>query len=239
MIMTALIIPICLAVLACTALSLRIRWSTWSCPWEQASTVAVALLGAGVVLTLFLGLFQVIGHVCIMLAAASIAVAALSRIDGDTRTVVQRWIVRPLGATLLAMAGCLVLGNGVTAELDGRPWSNPVWLNVYGAVMTLALVYLLGFASAALMVLRGDERQRPMATLFLIPCAAGLAASLGQCLVLFMLFTNTGRGGMLSVVAQLSLVAAGIWIAGFALSAAHSWHLKTKGFRNLQRALRS
>src|SRR5690606_22328433 len=101
-----------LAAIICIGWSMWVRWTTWSCQWERASTVAVTLLGAGVVLTATPvwhlaaamlhwnvpdGAGLMIGHICLMFAASAIAIAAASRISlrGEpvTRSTIMRWVI--------------------------------------------------------------------------------------------------------------------------------------------------
>lgn len=227
-----------IAALSCLGWSLRVRWMTWSLRWELASTIAVALLGLSIVLTFCLGLLQVAGHICLVAGAGAIATTAVSRIEGDTWHIVRRWVANPMIVGVLAMLGALFLGGGFTAELHGRRWSIPLYLEIYSTVMTATTAYLLGFAILALLVLVCDERQRRMAILFLVPCAAGFLAQLGQMAALVCMMTDVNLWGGERAY-WVILMGTAVWLIGFAIAAAYSWQQKMKGFRKLQRGLKN
>ncbi|AGS82386.1 hypothetical protein PBI_REDNO2_87 [Mycobacterium phage Redno2] len=227
-----------IAALSCLGWSLRVRWMTWSLRWELASTIAVALLGLSIVLTFCLGLLQVAGHICLIAGAGAIATTAVSRIEGDTWHIVRRWVANPMLAGVLAMVAALFLGGGFTAELRGRQWSIPIYIEIYSVAMTATTAYLLGFAILALVVLAGDVRQRRMAVLFLVPCTAGFIAQLGQMALLACMLTDVHLWAEERAYWAI-LMGTAVWLMGFAIAAAYSWQQKMKGFKKLQRGLKN
>ena len=50
------------------------------------------------------------------------------------------------------------------------------WLNMYWLMLCGMLIYLLGYGSRALLILRKDPRSRRIANVYLVACAAGIAA---------------------------------------------------------------
>ncbi|AIK69304.1 hypothetical protein PBI_MINERVA_95 [Mycobacterium phage Minerva] len=226
-----------IAALSCLGWSLRVRWMTWSLRWELASTIAVTLLGLSIVLTFCLGLLQVAGHICLLGGAGAIAAAAISRLEGDAWSMVRTWVGRPMVAGVLAMMAALFIGGGFTAELYGRRWPHPEWISAYSTILTITAGYLLGYTVLVLLVLMQDDRQRGMATMFLVPSVAGFLAQVGQ---LAVLICHMADNHLLAeeMALRLILVGTAVWLIGVALAAAFSWKRKIKGFRNLQKFLK-
>ena len=217
-----------LITLACAILSVVVRRATFTLRWEVPSTLAVVLLGMGVVLTSIPdGLIRIGGHICLLLAAAAIGVTAACRIDGTTCSTIARWIATPFSFTAAAMLLSAFAGQW----WDPERWYT--WLTIYLLAFNTGLTYLLGYAVLALLVLTGDERQRFMANLYIIPCSAGILAHAGQW-VIGWLAPIESHEWWDSVI----LFCITVWVGGFALATAYSWRRKTVGFRKLQKALR-
>ncbi|WPH57699.1 hypothetical protein [Mycobacterium phage WXIN] len=234
-----------LVAIVCIGWSIFTRWATWPCPWERASTVAVSFLGLGVIFTTIpvskiataitgwhvleatTGADRMIGHICLLFAAAAIAISAAIRIADATHATLARWVATPLVASCCLMVTSVVYGQWLTPE----QWQG--WLTTYMAAFTIGLVYLLGYAILALLVLAADERHRAMSALYIIPCAAGVIAHAGQWVLRWAM--PEGASAMWRLVILACVVT---WVAGFALAAAYSWRQKINGFQKLQQALR-
>jgi hypothetical protein len=101
---------------------------------------------------------------------------------------------------------------------------------MYWLVLCGILIYLLGYGSRALLILRRDPRSRRIANVYLVASAAGIAACVVRLATAF--------------VPQLQALDAGatlVWVfacmcgAGFALTSAESWRQKTKWFTSANR----
>ena len=91
------------------------------------------------------------------------------------------------------------------------------------------LIYLLVYGARALLVLRKDPRSRKVANIYLAACASGIIACIIRITTALWPAALEWEGGVL------------VWIfacgcgAGFALSLAHSWRIKTKWFARSDR----
>jgi hypothetical protein len=91
------------------------------------------------------------------------------------------------------------------------------------------LIYLLGYGARALLVLRKDPRSRRVANIYLVASASGIAACLVRIVTAYVPQLQTVEGGTL------------VWIfacmcgAGFAITSAQSWRMKTKWFTGANR----
>ncbi|QRY51843.1 hypothetical protein [Mycolicibacterium septicum] len=108
--------------------------------------------------------------------------------------------------------------------------ARQAWYQLYILALDGGLIYLLGYATVALVALTRDDKQRSMALIYIVPCGAGVMAHAGQ-----LVLSWVGADSWTTAVAACTLV----WIAGFALAATISWNRKIRGFRSLQRALKT
>ena len=237
--------------LACAAASLWTRRLTWSCPWEVAPTLGIALYSVGAVLTSPLattipgralhavtGIWQLddyLGHVCYIGAAGAIVYAALSRVvDDDTLRASIRRLELPAILVVTAMLAALAMSDtnsGYYPDMHNAPVDS--WLAVYWLLINGMLMYLFMYAARALLILRQDERSRLTADIYIIgsvcgflACVAGLANAL---------MPQLHAMGADAVVWLSSCLSGVSFIAG----AAYSWRTKMRPFRKLQRGVRT
>ncbi len=116
--------------LACIAWSLWIRRVTWTCRWEVAATLNIALQGAAVLLmspfasaTLGHALYALtgkwnledyIGHDCYIVAASAIVYNALGRLQDDNamQASFKQYVERPATLCIPLLFATFSLGNG-------------------------------------------------------------------------------------------------------------------------------
>src|SRR6476620_11877842 len=116
--------------LVCVAWSLWIRRLTWSCRWEVAATLNIALQGAAVFLmspfasetvgqllhslTGVWNLEDYIGHDCYVVAASAIVYNALGRLQDDnaTQSAFKQYVERPATLCIPLLLAAFSLGNG-------------------------------------------------------------------------------------------------------------------------------
>ncbi|OAN28565.1 hypothetical protein [Mycolicibacterium iranicum] len=229
--------------LLCIAWSLWIRRVTWSCRWEVAATLNIALQGAAVLLmsplaseTLGPFLYSLtgkwnledyLGHDCYIVAASAVVYNALGRLEQD-HAMQQRFrqhIELPATLCIPLLLGAFWLGNGATIyRADFFDVPTDLWLNLYWLMLCGMLIYLLAYGGRALLILRTDPRSRPIANVYLFACAMGILACVVRLITAFVPALQTVQG---STLVWFFACACG---AGFALTSAHSWRLKTKWF---------
>ena len=117
------------------------------------------------------------------------------------------------------------MGNGARIyRPDFFEVPTDFWLSAYWLLLCGTLIYLLGYGSRALMVLRKDPRSRRVANVYLIASFSGIMACVVRIVTSLVPSLQSIEGGTL------------VWIfaclcgAGFALTSAHSWRIKTKWF---------
>ena len=230
--------------LLCIAWSLWIRRVTWSCRWEVAATLNIALQGLAVLLmspwasetighvlydlTGKWNLEDYIGHDAYIVAASAVVYNALGRLQDDhaMQQTFKQYVERPATLCIPLLLVTFSLGNGAAIyKPDFFEVPTDFWLTTYWLLLCGMLIYLLGYGCRALLVLRKDPRSRTIANIY-------LAASISGILACAVRITT-------SLVPSLQPYAAGTtltWIlacgcgAGFALTSAHSWRIKTKWF---------
>jgi hypothetical protein len=98
------------------------------------------------------------------------------------------------------------------------------WLSIYWLLLCGTLIYLLGYGSRALLVLRKDPRSRTMANVYLAACISGIMACVVRITTAFVPALQGLENGVL------------VWFfacvcgAVFALASAHSWRVRTMWF---------
>ncbi len=229
--------------LGCIAWSLWIRRVTWSCRWEVAATLNIALQGATVLLMSPLAsetmghwlhaltgkwnLEDYIGHDLYVVAASAIVYNALGRLQDDEamQRSFKQYVERPATLCIPVMLATFTLGNGVNVyETDFFEVRTDFWLSAYWLVLCGMLIYLLGYGSRALLVLRKDPRSRLIANIYLIASVSGIAACVVRITTALVPPLQPLENGIL------------VWFfacmcgAGFALSSAYSWRIKVKWF---------
>ena len=229
--------------LACIAWSLWIRRVTWSCRWEAAATLNIALQGATVLLmsplasetlghwlhslTGMWNLEDYIGHDLYVVAASAIVYNALGRLQDDhaMQTTFKQYVERPATLCIPLLLATFSLGNGAAIyRADFFELPTDFWLSAYWILLCGTLIYLLGYGSRALLILRKDPRSRTVANVYLAASTSGILACVVRIVTALVPSLQPIENGTL------------VWIfacgcgAGFALMSAHSWRIKTKWF---------
>jgi hypothetical protein len=229
--------------IACIGWSLWIRRVTWTCRWEVAATLNIALQGAAVLLmspfasetlghwlhalTGKWNLEDYLGHDCYIVAASAIVYNTLGRLADDDamQRSFKQYVERPATLCIPLLLVTFSIGNGAhiyAADFFTVP--TDFWLNLYWLLLCGTLIYLLVYGIRATLVLRKDPRSRTIANFYLAASVCGILA----CIVRI----TTAYAPALQTVAGSTLV----WVfacmcgAGFALASAHSWRIKTKWF---------
>lgn len=231
--------------LACIGWSLWIRRVTWSCRWEVAATLNIALQGLAVLLmspfaseTLGPWLYSLtgkwnledyIGHDCYIVAASAVVYNALGRLEQD-HALQQRFrqhIEMPATLCIPLLLAAFWVGNGsYIYRPDFFDVPTDFWLNLYWLLLCGMLIYLLGYGARALLILRTDPQSRHVATVYLFASAMGILACLVRITTALVPQLQTVQG---STLVWIFACACG---AGFALTSAYSWRIKTKWFSN-------
>ena len=234
--------------LGCIAWSLWIRRVTWSCRWEVAATLNIALQGLAVLLmsplasetlgqwlhamTGMWNLEDYIGHDCYIVAASAVVYNALGRLQDDhsLQTSFKQYIERPATLCIPLLLVTFSVGNGAAVyRPDFFEVPTDFWLNMYWLLLCCLLIYLLGYGARALLVLRKDPRSRHIANVYLLASASGIVACAVRITTAYVTPLQTIEGGTL-----VWLFACGCG-AGLALTSAQSWRLKTKWFTKANR----
>lgn len=229
--------------LACVGWSLWIRRLTWSCRWEVAATLNIALQGVTVLLmspfasetlghwlhslTGMWNLEDYIGHDLYVVAASAIVYNALGRLQDDhaMHKTFKQFVERPATLCIPLLLATFSLGNGATVyAADFFEVPTDFWLTAYWILLCCTLIYLLGYGSRALLILRRDPRSRRIANIYLIASFSGITAC--------------GIRIITALVPSLQPLENGtlVWTfaclcgAGFALTSAYSWRVRTKWF---------
>jgi hypothetical protein len=233
--------------LACITSSLWIRRLTWTCRWEVAATLNIALQGAAVALmsplaaaTIGRGLHALtgmwninsyIGHDCYVVAASSIVYNAIGRLGDDNtmQRAFKQHVERPATLCIPLLLATFSTGNGAKIyRSDFFMIPTDFWLTMYWLLLCGTLIYLLVYGSRALLVLRRDPRSRRIANWYLFASASGVIA----CVVRITTALVTPIQGYLlsSLLVWFFACACG---AGYALTSARSWRIKTRWFNRV------
>jgi hypothetical protein len=229
--------------LTCVAWSLWIRRVTWSCRWEVAATLNIALQGATVFLmsplasetlghwlhslTGMWNLEDYIGHDMYVVAASAVVYNALGRLQDDhaMQTTFKQYVERPATLCIPLLLAAFSLGNGAAIyKVDFFQVPTDAWLSAYWLMLCGMLIYLLGYGSRALLILRKDPRSRTVATVYLAASISGMLACAVRIVTALVPSLQPIENGTL------------VWFfacmcgAGFAITSAHSWRIKTKWF---------
>jgi hypothetical protein len=234
--------------LGCIAWSLWIRRVTWSSRWEVAATLNIALQGIAVVLmsplasetlgrwlhavTGMWNLQNYIGHDAYIVAASAVVYNALGRLADDH--VMQRtfkaYVERPATLCIPLLLATFSMSNGAKIyRADFFEVPCDFWLSLYWTLLCGMLIYLLGYGARALLILRQDPRSRKIANIYLVASASGILACTVRLITAYIPSLQAIEGGTL------------VWIfacgcgAGFALTSAQSWRIKTKWFSRASR----
>jgi hypothetical protein len=235
--------------LAVIAWSLWIRRVTWSCRWEVAATLNIALQGGAVLLmspwagetigvalhtlTGRWGLQAFIGHDLYIVAASAIVYNVLGRLEDDDemQRSFKQYVERPATFCIPLLLVTFSLGNGARIyRADFFEVPTDFWLNMYWLLLCATLIYLLVYCSRGLLILRKDPRSRMVASLYLAASASGIMACLVRLVTAFVTPIQALEGG--TVMLWFFACMCG---AGFAIASAHSWRIKTKWFTKVAR----
>jgi len=234
--------------IACMCWSLWIRRLTWSCRWEIAATLNIALQGGAVLLMSPLAsetvgpvlhnltgkwnLEDYIGHDLYIVAASAIVYNALGRLQDDDsmqRTFTQ-YMQRPATLCIPLLLVTFSLGNGAHVyRPDFFQVPTDFWLSAYWILLCGTLSYLLVYASRALLVLRRDPRSRLIANVYLFASVSGMLACAVRVFTAVVTPAQPLEGG------RLVWFFACICGATFAIAAAHSWRVKTRWLAPVKR----
>jgi hypothetical protein len=234
--------------LICIAWSLWIRRVTWSCRWEVAATLNIALQGLAVLLmspwasetvghwlhalTGMWNLEDYIGHDAYIVAASAVIYNALGRLADDhaMRESFKLYVERPATICIPLLLATFSLGNGAKIyKADFFQVPTDFWLNTYWLLLCGTLIYLLVYGARALLILRQDPRSRQIANVYLVASASGILACTVRIITAYVTPLQTVAGSTL------------VWIfacgcgAGFALTSAQSWRMKTRWFSKATR----
>jgi len=229
--------------LLCIAWSLWIRRVTWSCRWEVAATLNIALQGLAVLLmspwaSQLLGpwlyhltgkwnLEDYLGHDAYIVAASAIVYNSLGRLEADhaMHQRFKQFVERPATLCIPLLLAAFWLGNGASVyRPDFFTVPTDFWLTTYWLLLCGMLIYLLGYGARALLILRGDPRSRRIANVYLLASAMGIMACSVRIVTAFVPALQTVAG---SIMIWTFACACG---AGFALTSAHSWRIRTRWF---------
>jgi hypothetical protein len=234
--------------LGCITWSLWIRRVTWSCRWEVAATLNIALQGGAVLLMSPLAsetvghalhaatgkwnLEDYIGHDLYIVAASAIVYNALGRLADDDAMQVsfKQYVERPATLCIPVLLATFSIGNGAAIyRADFFEVPTDFWLSFYWLLLCGMLIYLLGYGFRALLVLRKDPRSRRIANIYLAATASGILACIVRITTAYVPSLQALDGG---TMVWTFACACG---AGFALASAHSWRIKTKWFTKVAR----
>jgi hypothetical protein len=139
-------------------------------------------------------------------------------------------VERPATICIPLLLATFSLGNGAKIyKPDFFEVPTDFWLNAYWLLLCGTLIYLLVYGARALMVLRKDPRSRRIANIYLFASASGIIACAVRITTAYVTPLQTIEGGTV------------VWIfaclcgAGFALTSAQSWRMKTKWFTKASR----
>ncbi|OMB96788.1 hypothetical protein A5733_11235 [Mycobacterium sp. NS-7484] len=234
--------------LGCILWSLWIRRVTWSCRWEVAATLNIALQGAAVLLmspwasstigpvlydlTGKWNLEDYIGHDCYIVAASAIVYNSLGRLQDDNamQRSFKQYVERPATICIPVLLATFSLGNGAAVyRPDFFQVPTDFWLSAYWILLCGTLLYLLGYGARAMLVLRQDPRSRRIANIYLFASASGMLACTIRIVTALVPSLQPIENGRL------------VWIfacgcgAIFALTSAHSWRIKTRWLESSNR----
>lgn len=229
--------------ITCIAWSLWIRRVTWTCRWEVAATLNIALQGMAVLLMSPLAsetighwlyaltgkwnLEDYLGHDCYIVAASAIVYNTLGRLadDDNVQRSFKQYVERPATVCIPLLLVTFSAGNGARIyKPDFFTVPTDFWLNLYWLLLCGTLIYLLGYGIRATLVLRKDPRSRRIANFYLVASICGILACIVRIITAVVPQLQTATGSTL------------VWLfacmcgAGFALASAHSWRIKTKWF---------
>lgn len=231
--------PAIIVALASIAIALWIRRFTWRNSHEIALTLSVALQGAallcllpatsetvGKVLHSWTGMWNLedyLGHDLYVVAASSVVYHALWLLssDDEIRADFKKYVEYPATLSMPIMLFLFTAGAGDDKYEADFFDATGTFLTAYWAVMCGTIIYLLGYAVRALVVIARDPEYRAIAIIYAVAAWCGINCCLARVIS--------------SAVPELKTddnLAVWIWAAlcgaGFALGAAGSWLIKLR-----------
>ncbi|KLO25421.1 hypothetical protein ABW16_22975 [Mycolicibacter heraklionensis] len=224
--------------------TLWVRRDTWWSRWEIGITLAIALETLGLVLmspwaaeTLgpwvhramrMWNVQQLAGHICFVVAIAANIYHVLARLaDFDQFRPMFRLHVRlPVQVGVVAMVAVFIVADaGFRPDGFSTLGGGGAWARAYWVLLSLLLIYLSGYATRVLSMLRSDPRAKETVDLYTASTAFAVAAIMA-------LLSNAWTK---SDVSPLIWLCACISVAIFAYGSARSWRAKAAWFVSSER----
>lgn len=165
-------------------------------------------------------LTQYLGHLCAVAACASVLYYALARLYPD-EVFARKFAANVNRPAMLAAAVMATLFWASDVPRHNRRLnlfdvdSSDPWLAAYTVVYCLIYTYLLAYAARAFLTLRRAPHSRDLAIIYLVACAAGIAACVRRVEVLF----AGARHGDDLILMALCAIGVGAFALGAAISA--------------------
>ena len=195
---------------------------TWTCRWEVAATLNIALQGAAVLLMSPLAsetlghwlhaltgkwnLEDYIGHDCYIVAASAIVYNTLGRLADDDamQKSFKQYVERPATLCIPLLLVTFSVGNGARIyKPDFFTVPTDFWLNLYWLLLCGTLIYLLGYGIRATLVLRQDPRSRRIANFYLVSSVCGIMACIVRITISYVPHLQTTAGQHPGVAVRL------------------------------------
>ncbi|QZA07585.1 hypothetical protein K3U94_22145 [Mycolicibacter heraklionensis] len=224
--------------------TLWVRRDTWWSRWEIGITLAIALETLGLVLmspwaaeTLgpwvhramrMWNVQQLAGHICFVVAIAANIYHVLARLaDFDQFRPMFRLHVRlPVQVGVVAMVAVFIVADaGFRPDGFSTLGGGGAWARAYWVLLSLLLIYLSGYATRVLSMLRSDPRAKETVDLYTASTAFAVAAIMA-------LLSNAWTK---SDVSPLIWLCGCISVAIFAYGSARSWRAKAAWFVSSER----
>ena len=167
-----------------------------------------------------------IGHDLYVVAASAVVYNALGRLQDDhaLQRTFKQYVELPATLCIPLLLATFTLGNGARIyRPDFFEVPTDFWLSAYWLLLCGTLIYLLGYGSRALMVLRKDPRSRNVANVYLIASFSGIMACVVRIVTSLVPSSSPSRGHT-GVDLRLPVR------RRLRLTSAHSWRIKTKWF---------
>ena len=219
--------------------ALWVRRDTWWSRWEIGITLAIALETFALVLmspwaaeTLgpalrhamrIWNIQQLAGHICFVVAIAANIYHVLARLaDFDQiRPLFRLHVQLPVQAGVVAMTALFLIADaGYRPDGFSSLGGGGAWARAYWALLSLVLIYLSGYATRVLSMLRSDPRAKETVELYTASTAFAVAAIMA-------LLSNAWSK---ADVSPLIWLCACISVAIFAYGSARSWQAKAAWF---------
>ena len=110
-----------------------------------------------------------IGHDCYVVAASAIVYNALGRLQDDRamQSAFKQYVERPATLCIPLMLATFAGERAAIYRPDFFDVPTDFWLSTYWLLLCGMLIYLLGYGSRALLILRRDPRSRRIANVHL------------------------------------------------------------------------